>query len=66
MSVFSDHRNYVPGSLLFPKHLLLYTSLTLLMLIAELFGGNWWYFWPMMALGRAAIDSLLHRQHARN
>ena len=51
MSVFSDHRNYVPGSLLFPKHLLLYTSLTLLMLIAELFGGDWWYFWPMMLWG---------------
>ena len=48
MSVFADHRNYIPGRLLFPKHLLLYGSLTLLMLIAELIGGNWWHFWPMM------------------
>ena len=48
MSVFTNHRNYIPGRLLFPKHLLLYASLTLLMLIAELIGGNWWYFWPMI------------------
>ena len=48
MSVFADHRNYIPGRLLFPRHLLLYGSLTLLMLIAELIGGNWWRFWPMM------------------
>ncbi|SVA51044.1 uncharacterized protein METZ01_LOCUS103898, partial [marine metagenome] len=34
---------------MFPKHLLLYASLTLLTLIAELIGGNWWHFWPMMA-----------------
>ena len=49
MSVFADHRNYIPGCLLFPKHLLLYASLTLLMLMTELIGGNWWRFWPMMA-----------------
>ena len=48
MSVFADHRNYIPGRLLFPRHFLLYGSLTLLMLIAELIGGNWWRFWPMM------------------
>ncbi len=48
MSVFADHRNYIPGRLLVPRHLLLYGSLTLLMLIAELIGGNWWRFWPMM------------------
>ena len=48
MSVFTNHRNYIPGRLLLPKHLLLYVSLTLLMLIAELIGGNWWYFWPMI------------------
>ena len=48
MSVFADHRNYIPGRLQFPRHLLLYGSLTLLMLIAELIGGNWWRFWPMM------------------
>ena len=49
MSVFADHRNYIPGCLLFPKHLLLYASITLLTLIIELIGGNWWRFWPMMA-----------------
>ena len=48
MSVFADHRNYIPGRLLFPRHFLVYGSLTLLMLIAELIGGNWWRFWPMM------------------
>ena len=48
MSVFADHRNYIPGRLQFPRHLLLYGSLTLLMMIAELIGGNWWRFWPMM------------------
>ena len=51
MSVYADQRNYIPGRLYFPRHIILYILVTIALLAAELVGGNWWHFWPMMSWG---------------
>jgi len=48
MTVFTDSRNYIPGCLWFPKHLVIFMSASIILLVADILNGNWWRFWPMM------------------